>query len=82
MWVFENNCSGGGDYTFPAQDAAAFLAGAVILCLFGGLNPPRAVIAALPAAAVGAAAELLSPSEWDTVTVPLVILTVLMLTAA
>lgn len=59
--------------------AAAFLVGTIVLRFFGGLSIERAAVAAFPAAAAGAATELFSPSEWDTVTVPVVVLIVLML---
>ena len=59
--------------------AAAFLSGVIVLHFFGGIDTGRAVAAALPAALAGAATELFSPSEWDTVTVPVAILIVLML---
>ena len=62
-----------------AMFAAAFLFGTIVLHFYGGFNAGRAALVAFPAAAIGAATELLSPSEWDTVTVPLVILIALML---
>jgi len=63
-----------------AMFASALLFGSAVLHLFGGIEPGRAVLAAFPAAVAGAATELFSPSEWDTVTVPVVILVALMLT--
>ena len=62
-----------------AMFAAAFLSGVIVLHFFGGIDIGRAVAAALPAAFAGAVTELFSPSEWDTVTVPVAILIVLML---
>ncbi len=62
-----------------AMFAAAFLLGTIVLHFFGGFHTGRAAIAAFPAAAAGTATELFSPSEWDTVTVPVVILIVLLL---
>ena len=62
-----------------AMFAAAFLFGIIVLHFFGGFNTGRAAIAAFPAAAAGTVTELFSPSEWDTVTVPMVILIVLLL---
>ena len=59
--------------------AAAFLFGTIVLRFFGGFNIGHAALAAFPAAATGAATELFSPSEWDTVTVPAVVLITLML---
>ena len=61
-----------------AMFAAAFLFGTIVLRFYGGLDTGYAAIAAFLAAIAGAAAELFSPSEWDTVTVPVVILMVLM----
>ena len=62
-----------------AMFAAAFLFGTIVLHFFGGVDTGRAAIAAFLAATAGAATELFSPSEWDTVTVPVVVLIVLML---
>ena len=59
--------------------AAAFLFGTIVLHFFGGFDTGRAALAACLAAVAGAATELFSPSEWDTVTVPVVVLIVLML---
>ena len=59
--------------------AAAFLFGTIVLHFFGGFDTGRAALAAFLAAVVGAATELFSPSEWDTVTVPVADLIVLML---
>ena len=64
-----------------AMFTAAFLFGTIVLYFFGGIDAGHAALAAFPAAAAGAATELFSPGEWDTVTVPVVILTVLMLAA-
>ena len=60
-----------------AMFAAAFLSGVSVLYFFGGLDAGHAVLAVLPAGATGAITELFSPSEWDTVTVPLAIMIVL-----
>ena len=62
-----------------AMFASAFLSGVIVLNFFGGFDTGRVVLAAFLAAAAGAATELFSPSEWDTVTVPVVILIVLLL---
>ena len=62
-----------------AMFAAAFLFGTIVLHFFGGLDIGHAALAAFLSAAAGAATELFSPSEWDTVTVPVVVLIVLML---
>ena len=59
--------------------AAAFLFGTIVLHFFGGFDTGRAALAACLAAVAGAAIELFSPSEWDTVTVPVADLIVLML---
>ena len=64
-----------------AMFTAAFLFGTMVLRFFGGFAAGRAAFAAFLAALAGAATELFSPSEWDTVTVPVVILMVLMLAA-
>lgn len=64
-----------------AMLAAAFLVGGLVLYFIGGLNITRTVFCALLAAFAGAVTELFSSSEWDTVTVPVVILIVLLLTA-
>ena len=56
----------------------SFLAGYGLLCLWGGYQYGM-IPAVLFGAAVGAATELFSPSEWDTVTVPLAVLTMLLL---
>ena len=62
-----------------AMFAAAFISGILVLRFFGRLNTGRAVVAALLGATVGAVTELFSPGEWDTVTVPVVIMIALML---
>jgi phytol kinase len=62
-----------------AMFSAAFISGIFVLRFFGGLNMGRAVAAALLGATVGAVTELFSPSEWDTVTVPVVIMVALMI---
>ena len=62
-----------------AMFAAAFISGTLVLRFFGRLNTGRAVAAALLGATVGAVTELFSPSEWDTVTVPVVIMVALMI---
>lgn len=58
-----------------AMLCAAFLVGAVFL-FWRGYDLPTSLLAALFAALVGTLAELLTPSEWDTVTVPVAILAV------
>ena len=63
-----------------AMFAAAFLFGTIVLCFSGDFSVGRAALTAFPAAAAGAATELFSPSEWDTATVPVVIMIALMLT--
>ena len=63
-----------------AMFATAFVSGTFVLRFYGDFSIGRAALAAFPAAAIGAATELFSPSEWDTVTVPVVILFTLMLT--
>lgn len=61
-----------------AMFIVSFLAGYLLLCLWGGY-PFGIVPVVLLGALVGAAAELFSSSEWDTVTVPTAVLTVLLL---
>ena len=61
-----------------AMFAAAFLSGIAVLHFFGGSDTGPAVLAALSAGSVGAVTELFSPSEWDTVTVPVAIMIVLL----
>lgn len=58
--------------------AAAFLSGVIVLNFFGAFDTGRTVVAALPAGIIGAATELFSPGEWDTVTVPVAIMIVLL----
>jgi len=62
-----------------AMFATAFISGTFVLRFSGRLNTGRAVVAALLGATVGAVTELFSPSEWDTVTVPVVIMVALMI---
>ncbi|MBQ7370652.1 MAG: TSUP family transporter [Blautia sp.] len=61
-----------------AMFIAAFLSGVIVLHFFGGFDIGRTILAALLAGVVSAATELFSPSEWDTVTVPVAILIVLL----
>ena len=63
-----------------AMFAASFLIGTALLILNYDYGSAEAAMAVLPGAVVGAATELLSSSEWDTVTVPVAILAVLLLT--
>ncbi|MBQ9250482.1 MAG: TSUP family transporter [Oscillospiraceae bacterium] len=65
-----------------AMFAAAFLSGVIVLHFFGGFAAVRSALVALLAALVGAATELLSPNEWDTVTVPVAIVIIMLLTAS
>lgn len=58
--------------------AAAFLSGVIVLHFFGAFDTGRTVLAALHAGIIGAATELFSPGEWDTVTVPVAIMIVLL----
>lgn len=62
-----------------AMFTTSFLAGAAVLSVWGAAGMMRAVTCAFLAACAGAATELFSPSEWDTVTVPVVILIVLLI---
>ena len=56
--------------------AAAALVGGVILCVCSGSFAGITILRVLLMALAGMAAELLSPSEWDTVTVPVTMLSV------
>lgn len=58
--------------------AAAFLVGLLALRWGQGLAWPVALLWSCMGALAGAATELFSPSEYDTVTVPLVILALLL----
>ena len=62
-----------------AMLAVAFLTGLAVLWLFYRFPAGRTALVCLPAAVVAAAVELFSPSEWDTVTVPVAVLMVLLL---
>ena len=57
----------------------AFLTGFGLLWLYFGYPPAQAAGAAAVGAFLGTVVELLSPSEWDTVTVPVAILAVMLL---
>ena len=56
-----------------AMFAVAFLAGLAVLLSAGKTGLPRALLMAGVGALCGAGTELFSPSEWDTVTVPVAI---------
>lgn len=62
-----------------AMAIVSFLFGTTFLLLTVQTEPVVTVIMCICGAAAGAATELFSPSEWDTVTVPAVILAVLLL---
>ena len=62
-----------------AMLAVSFLSGIIILLLVQKMPLPKAVLTTAVGALLGTATELLSPSEYDTVTVPTVILAVLLL---
>ena len=62
-----------------AMFLTAFISGMLVLCLAQKTPFPQALPAVLAAAVLGAATELFSPSEVDTVTVPVVILAVLLI---
>ena len=57
----------------------SFLAGTGLLWLYHGFSLGFVMLPALIAALMGTIVEMLSPSEWDTVTVPLAILGFLMM---
>ena len=62
-----------------AMLAVSFVCGILMLTLVQGLGIVQALIFALVAALLGTATELFTPSEYDTVTVPVVIEAVLLL---
>ena len=57
----------------------SFLCGLSVLLLAQKLSVPKALLSAFAGALSGTAAELFSPGEYDTVTVPIAILTVLLI---
>ena len=57
----------------------SFVFGMIFFLISAQLDPVRLWMMCFSGAAAGAATELFSPSEWDTVTVPAVILAVLLL---
>ena len=61
-----------------AMLCAAFIVGAVFL-FWRGYDLPTSLLSALFGSLIGTLAELLTPSEWDTVTVPVAILAVLII---
>ncbi len=62
-----------------AMLTVSFLSGLIILLFAQKLALPQALLLAAVGALLGTAAELFSPSEYDTVTVPVVIVSVLLL---
>lgn len=62
-----------------ADFAAGLAFGAAFFTLFCGIEPGRALPAALIGAAAGAFTELISPSEYDTATVPAAVLAALLI---
>lgn len=62
-----------------AMTAASFVCGTAFLLLCARMPLGKTLLLCVPGAVTGAAAELFSPSEWDTVSVPAVILFVLLL---
>lgn len=59
-----------------AMFAASTLVGVTFFCAYCNYSPATAVPCALVMGAAGTFAELISPSEWDTVTVPVIMLAV------
>ena len=59
--------------------AVSLVAGLAMLTLAQGIDMPGALLLAGVAALVGTAAELFSPGEYDTVTVPVAITATLLL---
>ena len=62
-----------------AMLAASFLVGFCLLHYYSGIPVGEMIVGVLIGSIVGAGTELFSPSEWDTVTVPVAILIVLLL---
>ena len=62
-----------------AMFIASFLIGFCLLCFYCGYSYGAVLLGLAVGAAIGAGVELFSPSEWDTVTVPIAILAVLLL---
>ena len=62
-----------------AMLAASFAAGFIFLSMRVNMLPAMLILPVLAAAVPGALTELFSPSEWDTVTVPAVILAVMLI---
>ena len=62
-----------------AMLVVSFLSGFLVLLLAQKLSVPKALPSAFTGALFGTAAELFSPGEYDTVTVPFVIMAVLLI---
>ena len=62
-----------------AMLAVSFLCGFLVLFFAQNLSVPKALLCAFTGALFGTAAELFSPGEYDTVTVPFVIMAVLLI---
>ena len=62
-----------------AMLAVSFLSGIIVLLSVQKMSLPQAILSAGIGAFLGAATELFSPSEYDTVTVPAVIVAVLLI---
>ena len=62
-----------------AMLVVSLLAGTALLWLYHGVSPDSVMLPVLIASLMGTIVEMLSPSEWDTVTVPIVILGFLMI---
>ena len=62
-----------------AMFVSSFLAGLAVMGITAGYPPARLLLTVTAASAAGALTELFSGSEWDTVTVPSVILSVLLI---
>ena len=67
------------NWAYGAMLLISFLSGLAVLLLAQKMEPLHALYAAGAAAFLGTAAELFSPSEYDTITVPITIATVLLL---
>ena len=64
-----------------AMFGTSFAVGLAVLLLAQNFSVPHASVAAAAGALIAAATELFSPSEYDTVTVPLAVITVLLIIA-
>ncbi|MBR2681916.1 MAG: hypothetical protein IKE22_01450, partial [Atopobiaceae bacterium] len=62
-----------------AMLVVSFLTGTAMLRVYQGFSPDAVMLPVLIASLMGTLVEMFSPSEWDTLTVPIVILSILMI---